>query len=202
MINTDIKYEARLQKVYKEMDRKGLDFLILTSLPSLAYTGNIFQNLAWYVNTCVILSRNGKSSIVIPYSDYNRISSETWIDNIQTWNPPLRNMKEKRFEEVVAEQISNENKSYNTIGVESNLTWIQNENLKVELPNSKFLECDSMIQNIMMIKEPEEIPLMRKVASLCDIGFNAAVENIKPGMTEVQLCGEIEYAMRKAGCDG
>lgn len=201
-VETTINYKARLARIADRMKQEGYDFLILTSLPSLAYAANVYQSLAWYVNTCAVLSKEGMNSMVVPYSDVDRISLETWVEKIETWNPQLRNLKERKFEAVVAELIRSEGVKRPVIGVEGNLTWTQHQNLLKELPEAEFRPCDGMMQALMVIKEPEEIPLMRKVASLCDIGFEAALKNLKPGMSEVQLCGEVEYAMRKHGCEG
>lgn len=202
VIDTQLDYRSRLKRISRRMGEEGFDFLVLTSLPSLAYTANIFQSLAWYVNTCVVLSKDGESILVVPYSDFDRISSETWIEDIKTWNPPLRNMPEQKFEKVVADFIRKEGGANPVIGIESNLTWTQHGNLLSELSEAQFKPCNDFMSSLMMIKEPEEIPLIRKAANLCDVGFESALENIRPGMTEVQLCGEVEYAMRKEGCDG
>lgn len=202
MIETQLKYQDRLERISRKMTEEGFDFLILTSLPSLAYTANVFQSLAWYVNTCAILSKEGNRTVIVPYSDIERISSETWIEDIQTWNPPLRHMAEKKFEKVVADFVRKEKVRNPVIGVESNLTWTQHGHLVSELSEASFKPIGEFLNSFMMIKEPEEIPLVKKAAELCDIGFNAALNNLKPGMSEVQLAGEVEYAMRRAGCDG
>src|SRR5699024_4805655 len=101
MLQTEINYKKRLDKISNAMNENGYDFIILTSLPSLAYSSNIYQSLAWYVNTCVVISKNGRSTIIVPYSDIQRISSETWIEDIQTWNPPLKNRAERKFETTI-----------------------------------------------------------------------------------------------------
>lgn len=202
MQEVPLDYESRLKRITDKIGEEGLDFLIVTSLPSLAYAANIYQSLAWYVNTCVILSKDGEGVIVAPYSDIDRISEETWIKRIEPWNPPLRHMEERKFEEVVASIIRAKKYENPAIGIEDNLTWKQYTNLMTTLPEAQFRNSSTFMQQLMVIKEPEEIPLIRKVARLCDIGFEAALNHLRPGMSEVQLCGEIEYAMRKAGCDG
>ena len=202
MVETNIKYEARLKRISKKMEQEGFDFIILTSLPNLAYAANIYQSLAWYVITCVVLSKEGDSTLIVPYSDIDRISSETWIDNIQTWNPPLRHMKEQKFEKVISEFVKKHGSKNPVIGIETNLTWTQHENIVSELVGAILKPCDPLMTSLMVIKEDEEIPLIRKAASLCDVGFEAVVNNLHPNMSEVQLCGEVEYAMRRAGCDG
>jgi len=197
-----IRHEARLAKIAGKMSETGFDFLMLTRLPSLAYAGNIYQSLAWYTNTCVLLSRDGDSCLVAPLGDVDRISTETWIKRIEPWNPQLRSLRERKFEKVIGDFVRAKNIPNPVIGVEDNLSWTQYANLKSELPNAEFRPCAPVINSVMVIKEEEELPRIRKVASLCDIGYEAAVRSIRAGMSEVQLVGEVEYAMRKAGCEG
>lgn len=197
-----INHKARLAKIVNKMNEEGFDFLMLTRLPSMAYAANLYQSLAWYTNTCVLLSRDGDSCVVAPYADVDRISTETWIERIEPWNPTLGQLKEVKFEKVIGDFVRARNIPNPVIGVEDNLSWQQYNNLKAELPNAEFRPCGPVINSVMVIKEEEELPLIRKVASLCDIGYEAALKNLKPGMSEVQLVGEVEYAMRQAGCEG
>ena len=49
------------------------------------------------------------------------------------------------------------------------------------------------------VKDPTEIDSMRKAAEVADKGLEAAISEISPGRTEIDVAGEAEYAMRKAG---
>ena len=48
-------------------------------------------------------------------------------------------------------------------------------------------------------KVKEEMAYTRTAARIADIGMKAAVEHIKPGMTELDLRAEVDYACAKAG---
>jgi len=47
----------------------------------------------------------------------------------------------------------------------------------------------------------DEVDLMRKVGKICDSMLNAALQVMKPGMTEYELVAEMEYASRMNGAD-
>ena len=49
------------------------------------------------------------------------------------------------------------------------------------------------------VKDEEEIRLMQKAATITSAGMQAAYETIRPGVTEIEVAAEIEYAMRKEG---
>ncbi|MHA1299693.1 MAG: M24 family metallopeptidase [Candidatus Helarchaeota archaeon] len=51
------------------------------------------------------------------------------------------------------------------------------------------------------IKEPDEIDKIRKAAQITDSALKEGLENLKPGISEVELAALIEYKMRKLGAD-
>ena len=52
-----------------------------------------------------------------------------------------------------------------------------------------------------MIKEPEEIDIMRKASLLTDEIFLEVVKKIKPGMTELEVAQEIDYLAKIKGAE-
>jgi len=69
------------------------------------------------------------------------------------------------------------------------------------LPRANFVEACPIVDEVMLIKEKEEIQLLRQVAAIADAGFLAAFKILKPGITENMLVGEAERAMRRLGSE-
>ncbi len=67
---------------------------------------------------------------------------------------------------------------------------------------SKIAIKPSFVSELRVIKDEEEIELMRKAAELTSLGMNMAYECLRTGIREVELVAEIEYAMRKKGSYG
>lgn len=62
------------------------------------------------------------------------------------------------------------------------------------------LKVDSgLIWKMRRVKDEEELQLMRKAGTITGTGMQAAIETIRPGVTEIEVAAEIEYAMRKKG---
>jgi Xaa-Pro aminopeptidase len=53
-----------------------------------------------------------------------------------------------------------------------------------------------------MIKEPEEVALIRSAVRLGSSLFDRALKILRPGVTEAEVAGEIEYAARRGGAQG
>ena len=64
-----------------------------------------------------------------------------------------------------------------------------------------IVPADDMIRPIFMKKSAEEIACLKASARASEAGFKAILENIKPGMTEAELCGIATAAMTAAGAE-
>jgi Xaa-Pro aminopeptidase len=58
---------------------------------------------------------------------------------------------------------------------------------------------NDLIWRLRTVKDEDEIQLMRKAGKITSIGMRAAYDTVKPGVTEIEVAAEIEYAMRREG---
>lgn len=59
-----------------------------------------------------------------------------------------------------------------------------------------------VVERQRMIKEPGEVALLRSAVRLGSSLFNRALKVLRPGVTEAEVAGEIEYAARCGGAQG
>ena len=84
------------------------------------------------------------------------------------------------------------------IGFESDfVTWEIHRNLVNCLPNAELIPIQ--IDALRMIKDDNELTLLRKAVEIADSAFNQILSIIKPGVTELEIASELEYQMRKLG---
>jgi Xaa-Pro aminopeptidase len=74
------------------------------------------------------------------------------------------------------------------------------DGLRKGLPRACFVDGEDMINDIMMIKDEEELELMRRVCAIADAGTQAIIDHATVGITEAELMGHAELAMRRVGC--
>ncbi|MGH9747191.1 MAG: M24 family metallopeptidase [Candidatus Acidiferrales bacterium] len=58
------------------------------------------------------------------------------------------------------------------------------------------------VEKLRALKDPQELATMRRAAILISEVFSESVPLIKPGMTELDLAAELEYAMKRKGASG
>ena len=74
--------------------------------------------------------------------------------------------------------------------------------LKNALPGSTWLDMETDLQMLRAVKSPAEIAIIRRAYRIADMGIQAAVEAIKPGITEREVAAAAEHVMRSAGAEG
>jgi len=69
-------------------------------------------------------------------------------------------------------------------------------------PNVDLVPSDPVMDKLRMIKDAEEISLMKKAQSIAALGMDKVKEILKPGITVHEIATEVTYTMMKAGSEG
>jgi Xaa-Pro aminopeptidase len=69
------------------------------------------------------------------------------------------------------------------------------------LPKGRFSAASTFIAPMRMIKDGDEIEVMRRAARICDEAFQNTLPILKPGVSEFDVAREIDYQFQKAGAD-
>ncbi len=75
------------------------------------------------------------------------------------------------------------------------------EAIKKAVKDGQVLRADDILINMRVIKSQNEISLMKEAYRISALGMEAALRAAKPGMTEVQLIAEAEYAIKANGAE-
>lgn len=100
------------------------------------------------------------------------------------------------IEEVAAQA---ENMGLQTIGFEKDdLTYglyeLYNAQVKATLK-----PVSGLVEKLRMVKTEDELVILRQAAKIADEAFTHICTFIKPGVTELEVSNELEFAMRKQG---
>lgn len=75
------------------------------------------------------------------------------------------------------------------------------EKVRKDIGKTEIVRADDILINMRMIKSESEIKLLQESYKLAALGIEKALERIKPGMTEIQVIAEAEYAMKTNGAE-
>ena len=74
--------------------------------------------------------------------------------------------------------------------------------IRANFPDAEFVNMDAVLENSRGIKTPAEIEVIKYAYHLVNLGMEAAVNAVRPGVTEREIAAEAEYVMRKNGAEG
>jgi len=74
--------------------------------------------------------------------------------------------------------------------------------LREVLPEWSLANLSPLVLAQRAVKDEEELANARRAAVVADVGHQAALRTIAPGVSELELAAEVEAAMRRAGHEG
>jgi Xaa-Pro aminopeptidase len=75
------------------------------------------------------------------------------------------------------------------------------EHIAAELPGIAFVDIHEIWIELTVVKHPVEIEILRSAVEIAEIGIQAAIDAVKPGMREYELAAIGEYAMKMNGSE-
>ena len=90
------------------------------------------------------------------------------------------------------------------LGFESDLTTVARAAQMKDLVHRRieWRPTSGLVMRQRLIKDSDELKLIREAVRLGAKVYQQAMRGIRPGATEVEVAGKLEFAARKAGADG
>jgi len=202
MVDANIDYGKRIDKITGEMGARGIDLLLATRGKSVTYIGGAF--IPW--RSVVLVSRDGYVGLNTLLMDAERVRDDSWLDNVVGCGP----IPGFELWDITVQQIIEHGWDKATIGVELGhsprtiagyLFATEYEFLKEKLPQAQFVNALEIMDRVTYVKDPEEIRLLRQAAAIADAAQARVKESLHVGMTEQKIAGIGEMAMRELGSE-
>ena len=187
-------YRKRIERCTTMMKESGFDALLLTKPSNMYYlTGD--GRLCAYA----MITLDGKVAIGVPKTDIEDVKQSGQFDHIVGFEDEVGMIHS------IAHYFEQFGLREGTVGLE--YTFLTQSMMGIVThPHAKPKEmipkdCTPIISGLRLVKEPGEIERLRQSAIVADVGMKAAIESVKPGVTESQVAAEAEYAIRQAGAE-
>ncbi len=91
-----------------------------------------------------------------------------------------------------------------TVGFEADLTTVVAANQLRKIGHKKITwkPTSGLIMRLRLIKDADELDVIREAVHLGAAVYESAVHSIQPGIHESEVAGRLEFAARQAGADG
>jgi Xaa-Pro aminopeptidase len=175
-------FKERIKCFQNIIRERKIDYSIVFNSRHIYYFTGSAQN-------SILLIPKEDSPTLYVRRDFERAKEESQVETI-----PIKSTREI-FENVDQYDI----KEY-FIGIENNFLRVGLFlYLKKYLASSSFTDVSSSIQQMRMIKDDLELKCARKSAKLAEKVQDVSREYIKPGITELDLAGEIQRVITRNG---
>lgn len=202
------EYPQRWQKVQKILRSSDLDLILCYADDRATYGtayGRYFADIPVHFENVLVLFARDRDPILLvgPETDgYAQLRST--IRDIRVLAEFAAEDEDYPFSTVIPlrDIVADIDVKRVGLGAKVHMSATLYESILAALPGAQFINIDKEIQEIRGIKTPAEIEVIRYAYKIADLGMAAAINAIRPGVTEREVAAEAEYAMRKAGCEG
>jgi Xaa-Pro aminopeptidase len=182
-------YELRRDKLRKSMRRVGIEALLITD----------------FVNVTYLTGFTGDDSYLLVREDGEILLTDgRYATQLEEECPKLelvvRRPGASMFQAVVRTLRS---LGISRLGVEADSMTIGLEDkIADKLPEMAIIPTTGLVEKQRLIKDKEEIALLRKAIWQAEKAFNVIRAGLLPAMTEREIANEIEHLCRKFGAKG
>ncbi len=201
-MSTPVDHEARLKKIQAKMDEQDIDVLIATRLSTVGYVFGAF--VPW--RGVAVIPRQGEPQLYVAGLDSERVKDDGYFKTVNAVAPlPGMTMWDQIVSYLRARGLDKGpigvELGHSPIRIETFLLASEYEILKDAFPQATFKNATDLLNEIFIIKDEAEVESFRRAAEICDLGLEAVLKELRVGMTETEVAGIAEYAMRKAGSE-
>lgn len=188
-----VDFASRRSRAGTLMRSHGIDGLFVMKPTNLAYLSGDGRPCA-----LGLLDAEGRFVVAVPDCDVPSVEKSSTADEIRSFRSEEEMFH--GFRDVLAELGLAEA----TIGLEKNffdaaLHEVFSSHI---LPDATVVSATPVLSRLRMLKDADEVELLREAGRVADVGMGAAVAAVAAGTPETLVAGEAEYAMRKAGAEG
>jgi Xaa-Pro aminopeptidase len=187
-------YNHRVEKLQNHMIEQNVDICLLMDRENLIYFAGIEQIECM----TLVVPKQGQPIGTTLWLDVSFVKENSFVDDIRGYVMPNESVATK-----VTEIISEMGYDDPTIGFERYfVSFSFFSEMRNNFDTKKFIDFSLPIYMLRSVKEAFEIEFMREASNAVCEGMKAVIKAIKPGITELELAAEAEYASMKAGSQG
>ena len=198
-----MNYTERLGRVRQAMEQNGIDLLYLTPSANMQYLtgiprdrpnfGNVNYPGGWVLGA--LIGREVGPLVVAPrmVADYDLPAHVlSGVRSLPDQDDPFSFMAAILAEFGTIRHVAIENRAWAETAL----------NLRRMLPDAAWSPASDLLTPLRMIKDEDEVAVMRHAARLADQVLDAVVPHLKVGMSELDVALEVDARMTRLGSFG
>jgi Xaa-Pro aminopeptidase len=203
------EFHERVARVQQELHARDLDALITFSNEAEPANVRYFCDY-WpaFETAAVVIPAEGEALLLIGPESGTYATARSRLPGIrkliefrESSDPEYPGAHLDTFESVFSEIAANGHLRNLAVAGLSIMSVPVYLGIKRAMGERPIIEADDILMGMRMVKSKNELDLMRQAYKLAEHGLTAALQKLRPGMTEIQVAAEAQYAMLSAGAE-
>ncbi len=202
------EYESRLSRIRDLMDKENIDLPYVTTPEAICWIHGYFTS--WYkANSPRRYPQLYGTAIHVDHDhfihfDYPTEEPVLFKTSISTDNRFFSDREGMPNLEFIMKELHHDGWLKGTVGLEF-WSYIPNRAVSEMIENAfcengcKVVDGSGIMREARRVKSPREIKYIEEAVRIADIGHQTIMNKLQPGMTELELYGEVMRAMMAAG---
>ncbi len=191
------EYQRRLSAVRSLMAERELEVLLVFGAGNVYYLTGYHSVNSWDFQCC-LLTQSGNPHLLIFNFELGRFLASSWLDK-----PLLYAAADDPVQKVVdlLDQLQLRSKR---LGIEENSTNLgvrRFQRLRQALSDAAWSDASGLVDQVRLVKSPEEIACMREAGRLTRLGAEAGLAMVAEGVYDHDIGAEVYSIMRRNGSD-
>lgn len=205
----DYEYKERIAKAAELIRKKGLDVMVVSSTESDYANARYFSGF-WplFERAGVAISANGDAALMVgPESaifakDFSKIERIFVLKEFrESADPAYPELHANTFKDVFKSiGVSGENIKIG-LGSYVECTLPIFEGLRDSFPNAVIEKCNDIMVDLRKIKSVNELACIKEGFRIIEAATDAVIENLKPGVTELEMVGIAQKVVYEQGAE-
>jgi Xaa-Pro aminopeptidase len=176
-------FKRRLNQVRRQLARLNIDVLLISAPANVTYLTGFLGDDSW--------------ALLTPRAVY-LLTDSRYTEQAFSQCPGCRIIERREPMTKAMAKLLSRHKSLESIAVENSISVAQLKSLRKNV-NRRIRPLANVIENVRRAKDDDEVRAVKKAARIASQALSASLRRMKPGITESELAGIIEYQMRKLG---
>jgi len=173
----------RIRAIRRELNKKKIKFLIVTKPANVTYTTGFMGEDSWAAIT--------KGNVYL-------LTDSRYTEQARGECPNCTIMERSNSMSELVAKLVKKLKSVRTVTVEKTTSLAYFEALKKHV-KARFRSVANIIETVRSSKDNTEIKTIEAAASIAAQALKQTLRYIKPGVTENELAGMLDFKIRKLG---
>jgi Xaa-Pro aminopeptidase len=178
---------SRLEKVRAALAERNLDAILINKPENRAYLSGFTGSAGW------LLISGSKACLITDFR---------YVEQAAVQAPDFEVVKPDSTVGALLAQLCDQ-LQVRRLGIEGDFISVDDFRAYEEaLGDRDLISMSGMVEQLRMIKDEQELAVMRRAAAIADEAFTHVLGYIKPGVKEWDVALELEFKMKRLGAEG